>query len=151
MSDAEVEFMFKNVTKSLKTIGVNISINKLTDKVFTALDAIIIEKTKEAVLRSQKTLRELLDRHDANKDQSLQYAEFENMLLECQLVFKPKTLQRLYNIMDPGRRTNKITFATIKFYVQGASQALPGRSVDHKLDVKPSLERAKMSENIDKQ
>ena len=68
MSDSEVEFMFKNITKSLKTIGVTISINKLTDRVFTALDAIIIEKTKEAILRSAKTLRELVERHDANRD-----------------------------------------------------------------------------------
>lgn len=28
---------------------------------------------------------------------------------------------------------------------------MPGRSVDHKLDVKPSLERPKISEHIDKQ
>ena len=83
MSDSEVEFMFKNITKSLKTIGVTISIKKLTDRVFTALDAIIIEKTKEAVLRSAKTLRELVERHDANRDQALEYAEMENLLLEC--------------------------------------------------------------------
>ena len=83
MSDSEVEFMFKNVTKSLKTIGVTISINKLTDRVFTALDAIIIEKSKEAVLRSAKTLRDLVERHDSNRDQALEYAELENLLLEC--------------------------------------------------------------------
>ena len=146
MSDSEVEFMFKNITKSLKTIGVTISINKLTDRVFTALDAIIIEKTKEAILRSAKTLRELVERHDANRDQALEYAEMENLLLECQLAYKPKTLNRLFAILDPGRRTNKVTMATLKFYVHGTHQGQQvGRSIPHALDVKPTLERPGLS------
>lgn len=59
MSNDEVEYLFKNVTKSVRTIGVNISINRLTDKVFYALDALLIDMMKENIARSTRPMIEL--------------------------------------------------------------------------------------------
>jgi hypothetical protein len=83
MSEQEVESLFKHVTKTVKTIGVQISINKLTEKVYSALDAILIERIRDAVTKSLKPLSELFTKFDANKDGKLEYAELENLLLEC--------------------------------------------------------------------
>lgn len=83
MSPEEVEFLFKHVTKSVRTIGVVMSVDRLTEKVFTALDALIIEKTKDAISKSVRSFQESFVRHDANKDNFLEYTELENLLLEC--------------------------------------------------------------------
>ena len=68
MSNDEVEYLFKYVTKSVRTIGVSVSIDRLTEKVFTAVDALLIEKTKESIARSMRSVTELFSRHDSNKD-----------------------------------------------------------------------------------
>jgi len=83
MSSEEVEILFKTVTKCQRTLGVNISITKLTERVFHALDALIIDKMRDAVAKSMKPLNELFARYDANKDGMLEYLELENLLLEC--------------------------------------------------------------------
>jgi hypothetical protein len=66
MSSEEVEILFKSVTKVQRTLGVNISITKLTEKVFRALDALLIERMRDSVAKSMKPLHELLQRYDAN-------------------------------------------------------------------------------------
>ena len=83
MTPEEVEFLFKHVTRSVRTVGVVLSVEKLTIKVFTAVDALLIERTKDAISKAMRPFPELFARHDANKDGSLEYAELENMLLEC--------------------------------------------------------------------
>jgi hypothetical protein len=90
MSNEEVEIMFKAITKVQRTLGVNISATKLTEKVFRALDALLIERMRDSVAKSMKPLHELLMRFDANKDGFLEYSEVETMFLECQLAFKPQ-------------------------------------------------------------
>lgn len=117
MSSDEVEFLFKAVTKSVRTIGVNISITKLIEKVFIATDALLLEKMKDSIQKSLRPIADLISRHDSNKDGCLDYPEFENLLLECQLAFKPAMLARVYGLMDPGKRTSKITTNTLKFYL----------------------------------
>lgn len=52
MTDVEVETVFKYITKSIKTIGVTLSVNRFTDKVFQALDALLLEKMKDAVAKT---------------------------------------------------------------------------------------------------
>lgn len=83
MKAEEVEFLFKHVTKSVRTIGVVMSIDKLTEKVFTSVDALLIEKAKDAISKSIRPFNELFTRHDSNKDGCLEYGEFENLLLDC--------------------------------------------------------------------
>lgn len=83
MSNDEVEYLFKHVTKSVRTIGVTISIDRITEKVFIALDALLIEKIKENIAKSLKPLGELFTKYDVNKDNALEYKELENLLLEC--------------------------------------------------------------------
>lgn len=75
--------MFKYVTKSVRTIGVTISIDQLTEKVFIGFNAILIEKTRDAVLKSHRSFSQTFARHDSNKDNYLEYTELENLLLEC--------------------------------------------------------------------
>lgn len=48
-----------------------------------ALDAILIERIRDAVAKSHKALSELFTKHDVNKDGKLEYAELENLFLEC--------------------------------------------------------------------
>jgi Ca2+-binding EF-hand superfamily protein len=119
MTEEEVEFLFKHVTRSVRTIGVVMSVDKLTMKVFTAVDALLIEKTKDAISKALRTFRELFDRHDSNKDGNLEYAEFENMLLECQIAFKPNMFERLILLLDTGKKLSKISFNTLKFFISG--------------------------------
>ena len=89
------------MTKTIKTIGVTISINRLVDRIYMALDAILIERMKDAIARTLNSLSNLFKKYDANKDGKLDYAEFENLLLECQLCLKPPLLERLFMLLDP--------------------------------------------------
>ena len=50
MTDAESENLFKYITKAIRTVGVTISISRLTDRVFLAVDALLIEKMKDLSL-----------------------------------------------------------------------------------------------------
>lgn len=68
MTDDEIIALFKYVTKSKNTVGVNLSVQKLSEKVFYAVDAILIEKMKYSVSGQLKSLSELLLKHDANRD-----------------------------------------------------------------------------------
>ena len=83
MSNEEVEILFKHVAKCQRTIGVTLSIAKLTEKVYRALDALLIERMRDSIAKSMKHLSDLVSRHDANKDGALEYVELENLFLEC--------------------------------------------------------------------
>ena len=96
MSNEEIEYLFKYVTKSVRTIGVNISANKLTEKVFTAVDAYLVERTRDALQKSLRSFHENFQRHSSKKNNFLEYAELENLLLENSLSLKPNMLQRFY-------------------------------------------------------
>ena len=123
MSGPEVEALFKNLTKSVRTTGVEISITKLTEKVFRALDALLIERMRDSVAKSMKPLSELVAKHDANKDGAVEYLELENLLLECQLAFKPVMFRRVCeHIFDPAKKAGKVTLNTLKFYLVSDSQ-----------------------------
>jgi len=89
MSSEEVEILFKNVAKCQRTVGVTLSITQLSQKVFRALDALLIERMRDSIAKSVKPLGELVMRHDSNKDGALEYVELENMFLDSQLAFKP--------------------------------------------------------------
>ena len=99
--------------------------SRFTEKVFVAVDALIIEKVKDAVMKSQKPLSELFSKHDSNKDGMLEYRELENLLLDCQVAFKPNQLKRLTQLLDPEEKKKKITYESLKFYVSdGHSSSL---------------------------
>jgi len=51
MTNEEVEILFKHVAKCQRTLGVNLSITKLTDRVFTALDALLIAKMRDSIAK----------------------------------------------------------------------------------------------------
>ena len=92
MTDSESENLFKYITRSVRTVGVTLSISRLTDKVFLAVDAFLIEKMKDAVARQVRPLSDLFSKFDTNKDGKLTYNEMENLLLECQVAFKMNAL-----------------------------------------------------------
>jgi hypothetical protein len=83
MTENEVEHIFKYVTKTIRSVGVTISMNMFSDKVYYAVDALLIEKMKDSVFRSMRTLTELFTKHDSNKDGLLEFQELENLLLDC--------------------------------------------------------------------
>lgn len=129
MSNEEVELMFKSVAKCQRTVGVTLSITKLSERAFKALDALLIERMADNVGKSLKPLSDLVQRHDSNKDGQLEYTELENMLLECQLAFKSHMFQRICtSILDGGKRANKVTFNTLKFYLLSETNMTSGVS-----------------------
>lgn len=88
-------------------------------------------------------MQELFDKYDSNKDGFLEYQEFENMLLECELAFKNKIFDRLCTkVLDLNKKASKISFE--KFIdVVGAS---PVKNVNQYMkpvfDQKPSHDKA---------
>ena len=144
MSDSEVEGIFKYITKTVKTIGVTISINKFTESVFRAVDALLIEKMKDAVVKSLKPFQELFAKYDTNKDHFLEYQEFENLLLECQVAFKPNMLSRIYTMLDQNKK-RKISFESIKFYLNDGFSSTVAGAIARSMDIEPSLERSSIS------
>ena len=66
-----------------------ISITQLTEKVYRALDAHLLEKMRDSVARCGKSLSEVFNRHDGNKDGLLERQELENLFLELEVAFKP--------------------------------------------------------------
>ena len=58
------------------------SVTKLIDYVYYALQAVIIERMKDGLRRSGKYIVDLLLKHDGNKDGFLTYIELESLLLE---------------------------------------------------------------------
>lgn len=139
MSASEVESTFKLVTKAIRTVGVTISINRFSDKVYMAVDALLIDRTKDLILKSRRSLSELFSKHDSNKNGFLEPTEFENMLLECQVTLKPNLFSRLINILTPNKNS-KLNLNSLKAYFQDdSSQSVLRES--HAYDFEPSLER----------
>jgi len=58
------------------------SVTKLVDHVYYALQAVIIERMKDGLRRSGKYIADLLLKHDSNKDGFLTYIEMESLLRE---------------------------------------------------------------------
>lgn len=67
MTSSEVDSLFKIITKSIRTIGVTLSINRFSEKVYTAVDALLIDKIKDLLLKSRRSLSELFSKHDSSK------------------------------------------------------------------------------------
>lgn len=119
MGGEEVEHLFKVVAKCQRTIGVTLSITKLTDKVYHALDALLVERMRDAVAKAAVSLPDLVARHDANRDGFLEYKEIDNMFLELQLAFRAKTFDRLCgHLLDAGKKAGKVHGNRIKFLLQ---------------------------------
>ena len=60
MSNEEVEILFKHVAKFQRTLGVNLSITKLTERVYTAFDALLIAKMRDSVVKQMKPFGDLV-------------------------------------------------------------------------------------------
>lgn len=143
MKAPENENVFKYVTKAVRTTGVTLSVSKLGERVFVALHALLIEKIRDALFKSMKSLQDLFSKHDSNKDGFLTYSECENLFLECQIAFKPNMVSEVFSILDPGHKFSKISFQTLKFYLSDNSSSLGGvRSYD----LEPSQEMVHLSE-----
>ena len=60
MSNEEVDILFKHVAKCQRTLGVNLSITKLTERVYTAFDALLIAKMRDSVVKQMKPFGDLV-------------------------------------------------------------------------------------------
>lgn len=119
MGGEEVEHLFKVVAKCQRTIGVTLSTTKLTDKVYRALDAIVVERMRAAVAKASVSLADMVAKHDGNRDGFLEYKEIENMFLELQLAFRAKTFDRLCGqLLDAGKKAGKVHGNRLKFLLQ---------------------------------
>ena len=80
----------------------------------------MISMMQNGLKRSRKFLVDLLATRDTNRDGYLEYQEFEDMLLtDIQVPFYPKLFETivLEQLMDPGKRNNKIKNEVIKMYL----------------------------------
>lgn len=150
MNEESVKHLFRYVTKSAQSIGVTMSVHKLTEKVFTAVDALLIEQTRDAISKSNRSLSELFTRHCSKQNGFLDYAELENMLLECQLALKPHMLDRLQHRLDVGKKQGRVSLASLRFLISGEASAHEPKhslAVQRSYDYEPSLDKgAKVSE-----
>jgi 5'-deoxynucleotidase YfbR-like HD superfamily hydrolase len=80
MAPEEVESMFKKVTRSQRTTGVHISMSKLTEKVFKAFDAHLINMMRDHVSKSVKPLQELFAAQDTKRVGALEYQQLALLL-----------------------------------------------------------------------
>ena len=88
--DTQAKNVFLLVTGQTKPAqGVKMEIAKFIDLVFQAVHAVLVDRMQAGLKRSNKYLSDLLASHDKNKDGFLDYGEFESMLLEIQISFKP--------------------------------------------------------------
>jgi hypothetical protein len=95
-----------------------LSTTKLTDSVYKALDAILIERMRDAFAKSSISLPELIAKHDSNRDGALEYKELENLLLELQIAFRGKAFERLCSLLDPAKKAGKVSANRLKFFIQ---------------------------------
>jgi hypothetical protein len=66
MKAPESEAVFKYITKAVRTTGVTLSVSKLGERVFVALHALLIEKLRDGLFKSMKSLSDLFNKHDLN-------------------------------------------------------------------------------------
>jgi len=63
------------------------------------------------------------------------------------MAFKPNMLKEIYQLLDPGKRFNKISFPTLKFFICDTSPgALMGGILGRSVDMEPSQEKANLSQ-----
>lgn len=127
MSNEEVEILFKHVAKCQRTLGVNISITKLTERVFTAFDALLIAKMRDSIAKQMKPFADLVVQFDSNKDGFLDKKEIEQLFLSCSLAFNANALNRIFNsIFDLSRSQKpqtKVSSQTLKFFLSPDSSS----------------------------
>lgn len=95
ITGGEIETIFKLMTKSHRSEGLTMSVTRLVDKVYNAVDALLIERVKEGILRSMKPLGELFAKFDGNKDGYIEYRELEDFLLEIKVTLQSNFIKRL--------------------------------------------------------
>jgi len=118
-------------------------------EVYSALHAVIIYYMQDRLTRSGKYLSDLMVAHDRNKDNCLEYDEFESMLLDIGVSFKPKVYNILIKeLMDVNNKANgrantadkgKISFDIIKHIIGDNTSGRGGTDLDYL----PSQEVAK--------
>lgn len=88
---------------------------------FRALDALLIERMRDSIAKSPKSLQDLMSRFDANHDGALEFNEVESMFLECQIAFKPQMFARIcseiFDVTKQKRPTTKVSYATLKHFL----------------------------------
>jgi hypothetical protein len=97
MSNDEIEALFLHVGKCARTSAVSLRIKQLTEKVFRALDAVLIQQMREAVRAAGRSFDEMVAANDANKDGYLEMKEVEQMLLNCAIAFKHNIFNRIFH------------------------------------------------------
>lgn len=138
MSPNENEAVFKYITKSLRTTGVTISISTLCNKVYTAVQALLVDKIKDGIFKSMKSLHDLFSKFDSKRTGFLDYVETENLLLECQVILKPNMLSQVFSLLDPNKRYKKIGYDKLKFFFSDNTIQYLGGGLARQLDMEPS-------------
>jgi len=137
MSEAETQSLFTEITQAVRTTGVSLSMTRLTEKVYHAFGALQLEQLRDGLIKSMKSLSELFNARDANRDGILTTSEFEQFLFDIRLPQKPNALAHMLTYFDP-KGMGKVTFEVLKFYL---SDRLVGSYEIKSVDVFPSHEK----------
>ena len=125
--DEEITKIFTDLTKQAKVSSSAIlQIDELIKQIYDAVKAVMIHMMQTGLKKSRKFLVDLLAARDQNRDGYLEYQEFEDMLLtEMQVPFYPKLFETIVieQLMDPGKRQNKIKNDVIKMFLGEGEQA----------------------------
>lgn len=125
--DEEINKIFTDLTKQARVSSTAVlQIEDLVNQVYDGVKAVMINMMQIGLKKSRKFLVDLLAARDTNRDGFLEYQEFEDMLLtEMQVPFYPKLFEAIVieQLMDPGKRQNKIKNEVIKMYLGEGEQA----------------------------
>ena len=125
--EEEITKIFTDMTKQARVSSTAvIQLDELVKQVYNGVKAVMINMMQIGLKKSRKFLVDLLAARDTNRDGFLEYQEFEDMLLtEMQVPFYPKLFETVVieQLMDPGKRQNKIKNDLIKMYLGEGEQA----------------------------
>jgi hypothetical protein len=110
--------LFKFITKSQVTIGVQASMSRTAELVSIAQEALMFERIRDGVSKTSVTLGELFVKHDTNRDNLLELPQIEDFLLELKVFVSPNAMARLKGILDAENR-GKLSLGVIKKYFSG--------------------------------
>ena len=119
--DEEIDKLFMDLTKQTRISSSAVAdIEQLVAIVYEGVKAVLINMMQSGLKKSRRYLVDLIAAKDTDRDGYLEYEQFEDLLLQdLQVGFFPKVYEGIVisQLLDPGKRQNKIKNEIIKMYL----------------------------------
>ncbi len=119
--DEEIDKLFMDLTKQTRISSSAVAnIQELVAIVYEGVKAVLIHMMQSGLKKSRRYLVDLIAAKDTDRDGYLEYEQFEDLLLQdLQVGFFPKVYEGIVisQLLDPGKRQNKIKNEIIKMYL----------------------------------